>query len=76
MVAIGVSSGATSTGELPPIAEILLALSNFVTTSLVSPIVTIALSLVYYDERVRKEAFDLQHMLEEIDRSATPSPAA
>jgi hypothetical protein len=38
--------------------------------------VTIALSLVYYDERVRKEAFDLHHMLEEMDRSATPSPAA
>jgi glycerophosphoryl diester phosphodiesterase family protein len=76
MIAIGISSGATSTGELPPIAEILLALSNFVTTSLVSPIVTIALSLVYYDERVRKEAFDLEHMIEEIDRSATPSPAA
>ena len=76
MVAIGISAGASSTGELSPSAEIIIALSSFVTTSLVSPIVTIALSLVYYDERVRKEAFDLQHMLEEIDRSATPSPAA
>jgi hypothetical protein len=76
MVAIGISSGASSTGELPPAAEILIALASFVTTSLVSPIMTIALSLVYYDERVRKEAFDLQHMLEEIDRTATPSPAA
>jgi Membrane domain of glycerophosphoryl diester phosphodiesterase len=76
MVAIGFSSGASTTGELPASAEILLALSNFVTTSLVSPIVTIALSLVYYDERVRKEAFDLQHMLEEIDRGPVPSPAA
>jgi hypothetical protein len=75
MVAISVSSGSMSAGELPPGAEILLSLSNFVMTSLVSPIVTIALSLVYYDERVRKEAFDLHHMLEEIDRSATPSPA-
>jgi membrane-anchored glycerophosphoryl diester phosphodiesterase (GDPDase) len=76
MTAIAITSGSISAGELPPSAEIILALSNFVMTSLVSPIVTIALSLVYYDERVRKEAFDLHHMLEEIDRSATPSPAA
>src|SRR5262245_54890753 len=76
MVGIAISSGANSTGDLPPSAEIIIALSSFVTTSLVSPIVTIALSLVYYDERVRKEAFDLQHMLEAIDSSATPSPAA
>jgi len=76
MTAIAISSRSISAGELPPSAEIILALSNFVMTSLVSPIVTIALSLVYYDERVRKEAFDLHHMIEEIDRSATPSPAA
>ena len=75
MTAIAISSGSISAAELPASAEIILALSNFVTTSLVSPIVTFALSLVYYDERVRKEAFDLQHMLEEIDRTATPSPA-
>jgi membrane-anchored glycerophosphoryl diester phosphodiesterase (GDPDase) len=75
MGAIAVWAGSFDVQELPPGAEILLALSNFVTTSIVSPIVTIALSLVYYDERVRKEAFDLQHMLEEIDRAAAPSPA-
>ena len=47
---------------------------NFATQCLVGPLLTIALSLVYYDERVRKEAFDLQHMLEELDRTGR-SPA-
>lgn len=74
MVGVAFWTGTASTGELPAGAEILIALSNFATTSLVSPIVTIALSLVYYDERVRKEAFDLQHMMDEIERSA-PAPA-
>jgi hypothetical protein len=33
----------------------------------VGPLVTIAFSLVYYDERVRKEAFDLQLMMTTLD---------
>ena len=37
---------------------------------------TIAFSLVYYDERVRKEAFDLQLMMTTIDAATLPgSPA-
>jgi hypothetical protein len=67
--------GTLSSNEMPASAQILLALSNFATTSLVSPIMTIALSLVYYDERVRKEAFDLQHMMEQLDRAGAPSLA-
>jgi len=49
----------------------------FVAESLVGAVGTIAFSLVYYDERVRKEAFDLQHMMSTIDASALPpgSPA-
>jgi hypothetical protein len=37
---------------------------------------TIALSLVYYDERVRKEAFDLEHMMQQMDRTAATRSAA
>jgi hypothetical protein len=49
----------------------------FVAESLVGAVGTIAFSLVYYDERVRKEAFDLQLMMSTIDASALPpgSPA-
>jgi hypothetical protein len=43
----------------------------FFTQCLISPIITIAISLLYYDERVRKEAFDLQHMMAELGESAT-----
>jgi hypothetical protein len=39
-------------------------LAGFVAGTLAGPIVTIALALLYYDERVRKEAFDLQLMME------------
>jgi len=74
-MAVTIWAGALSGGEMPAWAEVALALTNFATTSLVSPIMTIALSLVYYDERVRKEAFDLQHMMQQLDRAAAPSPA-
>jgi hypothetical protein len=40
---------------------------TFISTCLVGPLATIAFSLVYYDERVRKEAFDLQLMMTTID---------
>ena len=36
---------------------------TFVANSLVFPLLYIALSLVYYDQRVRKEAFDIEHMM-------------
>jgi hypothetical protein len=35
----------------------------FVTEALLTPLMTIAFSLMYYDERVRKEAFDIQLMM-------------
>ena len=54
----------------------LLYLGNFVSGSLVAPLLTIALSLTYYDERVRKEAFDMQFMMAAIDRSAIASQTA
>jgi hypothetical protein len=41
--------------------------ATFVAQCLVGPLATIAFSLVYYDERVRKEAFDLQLMMTTID---------
>jgi hypothetical protein len=39
-----------------------------------NPIATIAIALIYYDQRVRKEAFDLQLMMEAIGQQQ-PSPA-
>ena len=52
---------------------VLLTVAAFVTQSLVGPLLTIALTLLYYDERVRKEGFDLQWMMSNLEGAA---PAA
>jgi hypothetical protein len=52
----------------------LLQVGNFFASALVGPVLTIAASLLYYDLRVRKEAFDLQMMMGALD--GTPPPPA
>lgn len=57
-------------------------LAGFIAGTLAGPIATIAIALLYYDERVRKEAFDLQLMMEAVGEpppqtmaaAATPPP--
>lgn len=49
--------------------------SEFVSECLVGPLATIAFSLLYYDERVRKEAFDLQLMMTTLDANTLPVSA-
>ena len=39
-----------------------------------SPLIMIALVLYYYDQRVRKEGFDLQHMIAQIENSPQTVP--
>jgi len=51
-----------------------LLVTTFISQCLCGPLATIAFSLVYYDERVRKEAFDLQLMMTTLDATALPSP--
>ena len=51
-------------------------LAGFVAGTLAGPIVTIALALLYYDERVRKEAFDLQLMMEAMGQPTQSQAAA
>jgi hypothetical protein len=48
------------------------------TQCLVGPLLTIALALTYYDQKIRKEAFDLQLMMSNLDaaQSAAPTPPA
>jgi Membrane domain of glycerophosphoryl diester phosphodiesterase len=59
-------------------ARLVLALGNNLGSSLVSavigPLATIAMTLIYYDERVRKEAFDLNFMMEMLDGPAPQQP--
>jgi hypothetical protein len=42
----------------------------FISTSLMGGLATIALSLLYYDQRIRKEAFDLQFMMASLETQA------
>lgn len=53
--------------------QVLLQVMSFLAGSLAGPIATIAMALVYFDERVRKEAYDLQVMMASLD---SPSPSA
>jgi len=54
------------------VAAVLVYLAGFVGGSITGPLATIGLSLLYYDERVRKEAFDLQLMLSSLDAPGVP----
>ncbi len=62
---------------LPIWTQIAFPVCTFLSQCLVGPLLTIALSLVYYDQRVRKEAFDLQLMMSTIDsaQGGTSAPA-
>ena len=48
---------------VPFVLLVLQYLSSFVSSVIVGPVATIAFSLMYYNLRVRKEAFDLQHLI-------------
>ncbi|HEY6250574.1 MAG TPA: hypothetical protein VI685_11490 [Candidatus Angelobacter sp.] len=62
------------TGSL--LALIWQFLATFVAYTLSFPISNIAISLVYYDQRVRKEAFDLQLMMESLGQDSSQAAAA
>jgi hypothetical protein len=51
-------------------------LGEFLGRTLAGPVATIAIALVYYDERVRKEAFDLQLMMESLPPDTSQAAAS
>jgi hypothetical protein len=50
------------------------AISAACGSAISSPLMMIALVLYYYDQRVRKEGFDLQHMLAQIESAPQTAP--
>lgn len=50
--------------------------ASFLAGTLAGPVSTIAVALLYYDERVRKEAFDLQLMMQTMGETAPQAMAA
>jgi Membrane domain of glycerophosphoryl diester phosphodiesterase len=79
LAAIGIfaRSGQRPLTVLPVWTQVAIPVGTFLSQCLVAPLLTIALSLVYYDQRVRKEAFDLQLMMSTIDstQGGTTAPA-
>src|SRR5207247_9362817 len=73
MLITRVISGARTPQQMPMWAQAVTAFGSFVTQSILGPITTIAITLVYYDERVRKEGFDLEHMMQALDGAGLPS---
>lgn len=62
-------------GQPPIWVNSLVYLGGFISGCLIMPMLNIALSIAYYDERVRKEAFDMQFMMANIDRNAMAAGA-
>jgi hypothetical protein len=58
------------------VLQLMQGLGTFLSTSLVGPLVTIALTLIYYDQRVRKEGFDLQLMMSTMQQGAPAAAVA
>src|SRR5580704_6998461 len=53
---------------------VLMQMGNFIASVLVAPVSTIGFALFYYDQRVRKEAFDLQMMMQALGGDPMPPP--
>ena len=76
---IEIAAGVKSIFELGHAAvgyRIAHLVAMFISQCLVGPLATIAFSLLYYDERVRKEAFDLQLMMQALDAPALQGATA
>jgi hypothetical protein len=63
-------------GQPPIWVNSLIYLGSFISGLLIWPLLNIALAVAYYDERVRKEALDMQFMMAAIDRNAMAAAAA
>lgn len=65
-------------GAIPTGFNIMSMIADYISKCLALPISTIAISLIYYDQRVRKEGFDLEVMMASLPESdaADTQPAS
>ena len=56
--------------------QVLQQLISFIAATIAYPVLTIALALLYYDQRVRKEAFDIEHMISALQPGTGAASAA
>jgi hypothetical protein len=75
-IALAMTPGVLTHGGVEPlILQIWSIIAGFLAGTLAGPIGTIAIALVYYDQRVRKEAFDLQLMMAAIGQPSQQQAA-
>jgi hypothetical protein len=58
---------------MPTWVLVVVAIGSFFTSCLATPLLSIATALVYYNQRVRNEGFDLEHMMSMLDDVAPAS---
>ncbi len=66
----------TANTHLSMAATVWIYIADFLGGSITGPITTVALVLVYYNQRVRKEAFDIQLMMEAVGQQTEMQVAA
>lgn len=66
----------TTRGAEHTVLQAAQLLISFVATALVSPVASIALTLLYVDERVRREGYDIEVMMQHAFRPVSSSPLA
>lgn len=60
----------------PQVISALMTLAFFLTMLLALPLVTVAITLAYYDERVRKEGYDLQLLIAGLEQPEVKAATA
>jgi hypothetical protein len=75
-IIVAMREGVAALKTVSPIIGLANAIISYVIICLVTPILSISLSLMYYDERVRKEAFDIHLMMNALGEEAAGSVAA
>jgi hypothetical protein len=71
----GIVAALVPVGANPLTRQIVMQIFTCIAGALGAPLLTAAMSLVYYDERVRKEGFDLQLLMESLDTPVSAQPA-
>ncbi len=75
-VAAASGNGPQSATTALVVAEILQFVANVLLQIVITPISWIALTIFYYDQRVRKEGFDIEWMMEQAGLTQLTPPAA
>ena len=68
-------AGIKHKGILPLWMSVLQQLLAFLTNTFVGPIYATGFTLFYFDQRIRKEGFDIEHMMAAAGMNPPPAPS-